>query len=93
MKSTKEARRVNFDLNKEELEYFRDELRLGALIKRSFWKTPNKVVKLENLDFKNQKIIIAIYNNLFTTMIIDYPTTYYYRSVEDICIPIITRFD
>ena len=32
-------------------------------------------------------------NNLFTIMIIDYPTTYYYRSVEDICIPMITRFD
>ena len=32
-------------------------------------------------------------NNLFTTMIIDYPITYYYRSVEDICIPMITRFD
>lgn len=63
MESTKEARRVNFDLNKEELEYFRDELRLGALLKRSSWKIPNKVVNLENLVYKNQKIIIAIYND------------------------------
>ena len=31
-------------------------------------------------------------NNLLTTMIIDDPTTNYYRSVEDICIPMITRF-
>ena len=63
MESTKEARRVNFDLNKEELGCFRDELRLGALLKRSSWKIPNKVVKLENLDFKNQKVIIAVYND------------------------------
>ena len=63
MESTKEARRVNFDLNKEELEYFRDELRLEALLKQSSWKIPNKVVNLENLDFKNQKVIIAVYNN------------------------------
>ena len=32
-------------------------------------------------------------NNLLTTMIIDDPTTYYCRSVEDICIPMIARFD
>ena len=32
-------------------------------------------------------------NNLLTTMIIDYPTTNYRRSVEDICIPMIYRFD
>ena len=32
-------------------------------------------------------------NNLLTTMIIDDPTTNYCRSVEDICIPMITRFD
>ena len=63
MESTKEARRDNFDLNKEELGCFRDELRLEALLKRSSWKTPNKVVNLENLDFKNQKVIIAIYND------------------------------
>ena len=63
MESTKEVRRVKYDLNKEELEYFRDELRLGALLIRSSWKTPNKVVKLENLDFKNQKVIIAVYND------------------------------
>ena len=32
-------------------------------------------------------------NNLLTTMIIDDPTTNYCRSVEDICIPMIYRFD
>ena len=32
-------------------------------------------------------------NNLLTTMIIDDPEVDYLRSVEDICIPIITRFD
>ena len=32
-------------------------------------------------------------NNLLTTMTIDDPTTNYSRSVEDICIPMITRFD
>ena len=32
-------------------------------------------------------------NNLLTTMIINDPTTNYYRSVEAICIPMITRFD
>ena len=32
-------------------------------------------------------------NNLLTTIIIDDPTTNYCRSVEDICIPMITRFD
>ena len=63
MESTKEVRRVNYDLNKEELECFRDELRLGALLKRSSWKIPNKVVNLESLDFKNQKVIIAVYND------------------------------
>ena len=32
-------------------------------------------------------------NNLLTTMIIDDPTTNYCRSVADICIPMIYRFD
>ena len=32
-------------------------------------------------------------NNLLTTMIIDDPTTNYCRSVENICIPMINRFD
>ena len=32
-------------------------------------------------------------NNLLTTLIIDDPTTNYCRSVEDICITMITRFD
>ena len=32
-------------------------------------------------------------NNLLTTMTIDDPTTNYCRSVKDICIPMITRFD
>ena len=31
-------------------------------------------------------------NNLFTTLIIDDPTTNYCRLMEDICIPMITRF-
>ena len=31
-------------------------------------------------------------NNLLITMIIDETTTNYCRSVEDICIPMITRF-
>ena len=47
----------------------------------------SSLVRLSDLKIANQN------NNLFTTMIIDYPTTYYYRSVEDICIPMITRFD
>ena len=33
------------------------------------------------------------YNNLLTTMIIDDPTADYVRTVEDVCIPMITRFD
>ena len=32
-------------------------------------------------------------NNLLTTIIIDDPEVDYLRTVEDICIPIITRFD
>ena len=32
-------------------------------------------------------------DNLLTTMIINNPTIHYSRSVEDICIPMITRFD
>ena len=32
-------------------------------------------------------------NNLLTTMIIDDPTVDYVRSVEDVCIPMISRFD
>ena len=32
-------------------------------------------------------------NNLLTTMIIDDPTIHYSRSVENICIPMITRCD
>ena len=32
-------------------------------------------------------------NNLLTTMIIDNPTIYYSLSMENICIPMITRFD
>ena len=32
-------------------------------------------------------------NNLLTTMIIDDPTVEYVRSVEDVCIPMIARFD
>ena len=32
-------------------------------------------------------------NNLLTTMIIDDPTADYCRSVADICIPMIIRFD
>ena len=32
-------------------------------------------------------------NNLLTTLIIDDPTTNYCRLMEDICLPMITRFD
>ena len=32
-------------------------------------------------------------NNLFTIMIINNPTIHYSRSVENMCIPMITRFD
>ena len=43
---------------------------------------------------RSSDLKIANHNNsLFTTMIIDYPITYYCRSMEDICIPMITRFD
>ena len=47
----------------------------------------SSLVRLSDLNVANHN------NNLFTIMIIDYPTTYYYRSVESICIPMITRFD
>ena len=45
------------------------------------------LVRFSNLKIANQD------NNLLTTMIIDDPTTNYCRSVEDICILIISRFD
>ena len=47
----------------------------------------SSLVRSSDLKIANQN------NNLFTTIIIDDPTTDYYRSVEDICIPMITRFD
>ena len=45
----------------------------------------SSMVRSSDLKFSSQ-------NSLLTTMIIDDPTTNYYRSVEDICIPMITRF-
>ena len=60
------------------------------------------------IDFTRNRQVIQVYstlvrspdlkitnqnNNLLTTMIIDDSTTNYCRSVEDICIPMITRFD
>ena len=45
----------------------------------------SSMVRSSDLKFSSQ-------NSLLTTMIVDDPTTNYYRSVEDICIPMITRF-
>ena len=45
------------------------------------------IVRSSDLKIANQN------NNLLTTMIIDDPTVEYVRSVEDVCIPMITRFD
>ena len=45
------------------------------------------IVRSSDLKIANQN------NNLLTTMIIDDPTADYVRSVEDVCIPMITRFD
>ena len=45
------------------------------------------LVQSSDLKIANQN------NNLLTTMIIDDLTTNYCRSVEDICIPMIARFD
>ena len=45
------------------------------------------LVRSSDLKIANQN------NNLLTTMIIDDPTTIYCRSVADICISMITRFD
>ena len=47
----------------------------------------SSLVRSSDLKIANQN------NNLLNTMIINDPTTYYCRSVEDICIPMITRFD
>ena len=47
----------------------------------------SSLVRSSDLKTSNQD------NNLLTTMIIDDPTTNYYRLVEDICIPMISRFD
>ena len=47
----------------------------------------SSLVRSSDLKIANQN------NNLLTTMIIDDPEVDYLRSVEDICIPIITRFD
>ena len=63
---------------------------------------------LNVIDFTRNRQVIQVYsslvrspdlkianqnNNLLNTMIIDDPTTNYCRSVEDICIPMIARFD
>ena len=45
------------------------------------------IVRSSDLKIANQN------NNLLTTMIIDDPTVDYVRAVEDVCIPMITRFD
>ena len=45
------------------------------------------LVHFSDLKIANQN------NNLLTTMIIDDPEVNYLRTVEDICIPMITRFD
>ena len=45
------------------------------------------IVRSSDLKIANQN------NNLLTTMIIDDPTVDYVRTVEDVCIPMITRFD
>ena len=45
------------------------------------------IVRSSDLKIANQN------NNLLTTMIIDDPTVEYVRTVEDGCIPMITRFD
>ena len=47
----------------------------------------SSLVRTPDLKIANQS------NNLLTTMIINDPTTNYCRSMEDICIPMITRFD
>ena len=47
----------------------------------------SSLVRSSDLKIANQN------NNLLPTMIINDPATNYYRSVENICIPIITRFD
>ena len=47
----------------------------------------SSLVRSSDMKITNQN------NNLLTTMIIDDPTTNYCRSVEDICIPMISRFD
>ena len=46
-----------------------------------------------SLDRSSDLKIASQNNNLFTTMIIDDPTTNYCRSVEDICIPLITQLN
>ena len=47
----------------------------------------SSLVRSSDLKTSNQN------NNLLTTMIIDDPTINYYRLVEDICKPMISRFD
>ena len=47
----------------------------------------SSLVRSSHMKIANQN------NNLLTTMIIDDPTTNYCRSVTDICIPMIYRFD
>ena len=52
-----------------------------------------QVIQVYSLLVQSSDLKIANQNNLLTTMIIDDTTTTYYRSVEDICIPTINRFD
>ena len=53
-----------------------------------------QVIQVYSSLVRSSDLKIAIQNNnLLTTMIIDDPEVDYFRSVEDICIPIIIRFD
>ena len=47
----------------------------------------SSLVRSSDLKITNQN------NNLITTMIIDDPKAHYIRTMADICIPMITRFD
>ena len=51
-----------------------------------------QVIQMYSLMVRSSDLKFSSQNSLLTTMIIDDPTTNYYRSVEDICIPMITRF-
>ena len=53
-----------------------------------------QVIQVYSTIVRSSDLKIANHNNnLLTTMIIDDPTVDYLRTVEDVCIPMITRFD